>query len=61
MMQKDMLLALDAGREYGVPMPTTAVANELLTAARGMGLDHYDFAIVYDVLASLAGVKGSVA
>jgi 3-hydroxyisobutyrate dehydrogenase-like beta-hydroxyacid dehydrogenase len=61
MMQKDMLLALDAGRELGVPMPTTAVSNELLTAARGMGLDHYDFAIVYDVLASMAGVKGAVA
>jgi hypothetical protein len=41
-------------------MPTTAVSNELLTAARGMGLDHYDFAVVYDVLASLAGVKGAI-
>jgi len=61
MMQKDMLLALEAGREYGVPMPTTAASNELLTAARGMGLDHYDFAVVYDVLAAQAGVKGSVA
>jgi 3-hydroxyisobutyrate dehydrogenase-like beta-hydroxyacid dehydrogenase len=61
MMQKDMQLALDAGREYGVPMPTTAVSNELLTAARGMGIDHYDFAVVYDVLASMSGVKGSVA
>jgi 3-hydroxyisobutyrate dehydrogenase-like beta-hydroxyacid dehydrogenase len=61
MMQKDMLLALEAGREYGVAMPTTAVSNELLSAARGMGIDHYDFAVVYDVLAALAGVKGSVA
>jgi len=61
MMQKDMLLALEAGREYGVPMPTTAVSNELLTAARGLGIDHYDFAVVYDVLAAMAGVKGSVA
>jgi 3-hydroxyisobutyrate dehydrogenase-like beta-hydroxyacid dehydrogenase len=61
MMQKDMLLALEAGRELGVTMPTTAVSNELLTAARGLGLDHYDFAIVYDVLATMAGVKGSVA
>ena len=60
MMQKDMLLALEAGRELDVPMPTTAVSNELLTAARGMGLDHYDFAVVYDVLASLAGVKGAI-
>jgi 3-hydroxyisobutyrate dehydrogenase-like beta-hydroxyacid dehydrogenase len=61
MMQKDMQLALDAGRELDVPMPTTAVSNELLTAARGMGLDRYDFAVVYDVLAAMSGVKGSVA
>jgi 3-hydroxyisobutyrate dehydrogenase-like beta-hydroxyacid dehydrogenase len=57
MMQKDMLLALEAGRQLDVPMPTTAVANELLTAARGMGLDHNDFAITYEVLAALAGRK----
>jgi 3-hydroxyisobutyrate dehydrogenase-like beta-hydroxyacid dehydrogenase len=61
MMQKDMLLALEAGREHGVAMPTTAASNELLSAARGMGLDRYDFAIVFDVLAAMAGVKGSVA
>lgn len=57
MMQKDMNLALEAGRELDVPMPTTAVSNELLTAARGMGLEHYDFAIVYDVLARMAGLE----
>jgi len=61
MMQKDMLLALEAGREYGVSMPTTAASNELLSAARGLGIDHYDFAVVFDVLAAMAGVKGSVA
>jgi 3-hydroxyisobutyrate dehydrogenase-like beta-hydroxyacid dehydrogenase len=58
MMQKDMLLALEAGREADVPMPTTAVANELLTAARGMGLARYDFAVVVEVLARLAGLPG---
>jgi 3-hydroxyisobutyrate dehydrogenase-like beta-hydroxyacid dehydrogenase len=57
MMQKDMLLALEAGRELDVPLPTTAVANELLTAARGLGLEHEDFAVVYDVLAELAGLR----
>lgn len=57
MMQKDMNLALEAGRELDVPMPTTSVSNELLTAARAMGLGHYDFAIVYDVLAQMAGLK----
>jgi 3-hydroxyisobutyrate dehydrogenase-like beta-hydroxyacid dehydrogenase len=57
MMQKDMLLALEAGRQLDVPMPTTAIANELLTAARGLGLEHNDFAVVYEVLAELAGVR----
>src|SRR6202043_274546 len=36
MMQKDMLLALDLGRQLNVPLPTTAVTNEFLTAARAM-------------------------
>jgi 3-hydroxyisobutyrate dehydrogenase-like beta-hydroxyacid dehydrogenase len=57
MMQKDMLLALEAGRQLDVPMPTTAVANELLTAARGLGRRHEDFAVVYEVLAKLAGLR----
>jgi len=56
MMQKDMLLALELGRQVDVPMPTTAVANEFLTAARGMGLVKKDFAVVFDVLAHMSGV-----
>jgi 3-hydroxyisobutyrate dehydrogenase-like beta-hydroxyacid dehydrogenase len=56
MMQKDMVLALEAGRQLDVPMPTTAVSNELLTAARGMGLARYDFAVVYEVMAQLSGL-----
>jgi 3-hydroxyisobutyrate dehydrogenase-like beta-hydroxyacid dehydrogenase len=57
MMQKDMLLALELGRSLDVPMPTTAVTNEFLTSARGMGLVEEDFAVVFDVLASMSGVK----
>jgi 3-hydroxyisobutyrate dehydrogenase len=57
MMQKDMLLALDLGRKLDVPMPSTAVTNEFLTAARGMGLVEEDFAVVFDVLAQMAGIK----
>jgi 3-hydroxyisobutyrate dehydrogenase-like beta-hydroxyacid dehydrogenase len=56
MMQKDMNLALELGRELDVPLPTTAVTNELLTAARGMGLADKDFAILFDVLAAMSGV-----
>ena len=56
MMQKDMLLALEMGRELDVPLPTVAVTNEILTAARAMGLEHFDFAVQYRVLARLAGI-----
>jgi 3-hydroxyisobutyrate dehydrogenase-like beta-hydroxyacid dehydrogenase len=57
MMQKDMLLALELGRQLDVPMPTTAVTNEFLTAARGMGMVEKDFAIVFEVLAQMSGAK----
>jgi len=57
MMQKDMKLALALGRELDVPLPTTAVTNEFLTAARGMGLAEHDFAVIFDVLAEMSGVS----
>jgi 3-hydroxyisobutyrate dehydrogenase-like beta-hydroxyacid dehydrogenase len=57
MMQKDLLLALEMGRELDVPLPTTAVTNEMLTAARGMGLAAKDFAVVFEVLARMAGLQ----
>jgi 3-hydroxyisobutyrate dehydrogenase-like beta-hydroxyacid dehydrogenase len=56
MMQKDMLLALELGRHLDVPLPTTALTNEFLTAARGMGMAGKDFAVVFDVLARMSGV-----
>jgi 3-hydroxyisobutyrate dehydrogenase-like beta-hydroxyacid dehydrogenase len=60
MMQKDMVLAMDLGRQLDVPLPTTAVSNEFLTAARGMGWAKYDFACMFDVLAAMAGVSTPV-
>ncbi|HXV84295.1 MAG TPA: NAD-binding protein [Candidatus Binatia bacterium] len=57
MMQKDLLLALEMGRQLDVPLPTTAITNEMLTAARGMGLADKDFAILFEVLARMAGMK----
>lgn len=57
MMQKDMNLALEMGRELEVPLPTTAATNEMLTAARGMGLAERDFAIIFEVLARMSGVS----
>lgn len=57
MMQKDVGLALELGRQLAVPLPTTAVANEWLTAARSLGLGRQDFAAVCEVLAHLAGLR----
>jgi len=60
MIQKDLQLALDQGRASGVPLPLTSVVQEWMTAARGLGLGDYDFAIVFDVLARLAGAAPSI-
>src|SRR5712691_7119523 len=56
MMQKDLLVALEMGRELSVPLPATAATNQLLTAARAMGLEKKDFAVLFDVLARLSGL-----
>jgi 3-hydroxyisobutyrate dehydrogenase-like beta-hydroxyacid dehydrogenase len=57
MMQKDMQLALELGRQVDMPLPMAALANEYLTAARAMGLAEQDFAIVFKVLERLSGVS----
>jgi 3-hydroxyisobutyrate dehydrogenase-like beta-hydroxyacid dehydrogenase len=56
MMQKDMLLALELGRQVDVPLPTTSVTNEMLTASRGMGFAEQDFAVIFHTLARMSGV-----
>ncbi len=61
MMQKDMVLAMELGRQLDVPLPTTSASNEFLTAARGMGWAKYDFAVMFDVLAKMSGVKTGIA
>ena len=57
MMQKDTALALELGRSVKVPLPTTSVANEYLTAGRATGLEKKDFAAIFQVLAKLSGVN----
>jgi 3-hydroxyisobutyrate dehydrogenase-like beta-hydroxyacid dehydrogenase len=61
MMQKDVNLALDLAREVGVPLPNTAIANEMLTAAKAQGLGEYDFAVLFYALAKAAGLDGKPA
>jgi 3-hydroxyisobutyrate dehydrogenase-like beta-hydroxyacid dehydrogenase len=57
MMQKDMVLAMELGRQLDVPLPSTAISNEFLTAARGMGMEKLDFACMFDVLARMSGIS----
>jgi len=54
LMQKDVVLALDAARRLGVPLPTAAAADELLTVARALGYERRDIAALFEVLAHLA-------
>jgi len=56
--QKDMTLGLSTGKRLATPLPTSTAANELLTAARGMGLERYDFSVVYEVFRALNGLGG---
>ena len=57
MMQKDMNLAIELGQQLDVPLPTTTITNEMLTAARGMGFAEKDFAVVFKALAIMSGVQ----
>jgi 3-hydroxyisobutyrate dehydrogenase-like beta-hydroxyacid dehydrogenase len=57
MMQKDLLLALEMGRQLDVPLPTTATTNEMLTALRAMGFEKKDFAALFDGLARMSGLE----
>ena len=56
MMQKDMDLALQLGRELGVPLPSTSATQEVLTATRAFGYGDEDFAVIFHGLARMSGV-----
>jgi 3-hydroxyisobutyrate dehydrogenase-like beta-hydroxyacid dehydrogenase len=53
--QKDMILALNLGRQLGSPVPLAAAANEMMNACRGLGIDHNDFVVAHEVYRRLGG------
>jgi 3-hydroxyisobutyrate dehydrogenase-like beta-hydroxyacid dehydrogenase len=55
LMQKDVVLALDAARQLHVPLPSAAAADELLTVARALGYERRDLAALFEVLGRIAG------
>jgi len=52
-MQKDIRLALDSARALKVPLPSTAVADGLLSSARAGGYAHRDIAVLLRVLSEM--------
>src|SRR5437773_3133291 len=54
LMQKDVALALDAGRELHVPLPSAAAADSVLTIARALGYERRDLAAIFQVLEHLS-------
>jgi 3-hydroxyisobutyrate dehydrogenase-like beta-hydroxyacid dehydrogenase len=57
LMQKDIRLALASGRDLDVPLPSTAVVAELLSAARGHGYDDRDITVLYRLLCDLSQAR----
>ena len=57
LMAKDLDLALAYGGRAGVPLPTTATARQVLTAASTAGYGREDFSALSKVVLRLAGVE----
>src|SRR5450631_2673520 len=53
MMRKDLGLTLATARELGVPLPSTTVADELLSSATKRGYEHRDIAVLFRVLSEM--------
>lgn len=57
MQHKDLGIVLDTGKTYGIPLPMTAVVQQLYTAMLQMGYRELDNSAVITVYEQLANVK----
>lgn len=55
LMHKDIRLVRDAGRQEGVPLPSAATADAVLSDAEMLGYGHRDIAGLFEVLAKASG------
>jgi 2-hydroxy-3-oxopropionate reductase len=60
MMHKDLGIVLETGREYGVPLPMSAVNLQLYEAMLQMGMPGQDNSAVVGVYEAMAGVQLSL-
>ncbi|MEO8025801.1 MAG: NAD(P)-dependent oxidoreductase [Bryobacteraceae bacterium] len=56
-MHKDIGLALDTGKQLGVPLPGTGVTQQMFQAALSMGYGEEDFCATVKVIEGWAGVS----
>jgi 2-hydroxy-3-oxopropionate reductase len=55
MQSKDLGIILETAREYGIPLPSSAVHAQLFSAMLQMGMGHLDNSAVIGVIEALAG------
>ena len=60
LMHKDIRLVRQAGAEVGTPLPSAAVADEILTKAEELGYTHRDIAVVHELLGHLSNDAAAV-
>jgi len=56
LLRKDLDLGLDAGRQFGVPMPLTSVTRDLLQQMIGQGMTEQDFSTLLLMQAKNSGL-----
>jgi 3-hydroxyisobutyrate dehydrogenase len=56
LLRKDLDLGLDAGRQFGVPMPLTSITRELLQQMIGQGMTEQDFSTLLLMQAKNSGL-----
>ena len=55
MQYKDMNIVMETAREYGIPLPLTAVTTQLFAAMCALGMQDLDMSAVIGVIEKLAG------
>jgi 3-hydroxyisobutyrate dehydrogenase len=56
LLRKDLDLGLDAGRQFGVPMPLTSITRDLLQQMIGQGMTEQDFSALLLMQAKNSGL-----
>jgi 3-hydroxyisobutyrate dehydrogenase-like beta-hydroxyacid dehydrogenase len=58
-MQKDIRLALESGRELAVPLPSAALADDVLSLAGTLGYEHRDIGSLFRVLSETDAIPAA--